>query len=345
MVMPNLALSNEQISATLKSLRSFINTDDETYFILICYLTYLMATPKAKGLPYPILVIQGDKGSGKSFFCNNVIRGIIDPNSMSGVALTRKMDDYALILNSMFLAVFDNLRSLSKAQSDMLCTTATKGSAPRRTLYTTDELTLLELHSPLVLNAIHDIIKESDLASRCVHVRLKPMLSDQRKSEQLLKAELDKLMPDIFGALLMLTAKAMEVLPTVKVTHSARMMDFAQWIGALERVLGITAGKLQRVYQQNVELLMASGMVDDSLTIALQKLVKSLKMGEVWKGTPSSLLTKIQEFESSHYLPKGAAALTAKMKGQESSLNANGIYFKLGRDSERYVILSASGLS
>ncbi|MGS0677214.1 hypothetical protein [Shewanella sp. 125m-1] len=89
-VMPNLGLSNKQIPAALKDLRSFINTDDVTYFILVGYITYLLATPKAKGLPYPILVIQGDKGSGKSFFCNNIIRGVVDPSTMSGVALTKK---------------------------------------------------------------------------------------------------------------------------------------------------------------------------------------------------------------------------------------------------------------
>ncbi|MGS0677213.1 hypothetical protein [Shewanella sp. 125m-1] len=183
------------------------------------------------------------------------------------------------------------------------------------------------------------------MASRCVHVKLKPMVIEQRKSEQLLKAELDNLMPDIYGALLMLTAKAMAVLPKVKVMHSARMMDFAQWLGALEQVLGLAEGKLQLAYQRNVESLMASGMVDDSLTIALQKLIKTLKEGEAWRSTPSGLLTKLQAFENSHFLPKGAAALTAKMKAQESSLNANGIHFKIGRDSERYVMVSASGLS
>ncbi|KJF90689.1 hypothetical protein [Photobacterium leiognathi] len=84
--------------------------------------------------------------------------------------------------------------------------------------------------------------------------------------------------------------------------------------------------------------------IDDRLNIALLKLIKSLNDGEAWKGTPSALLDKLYEFESSTFLPKGAAALTAKMKGQESSLNANGIYFKMGRDSERYVMVSGKVL-
>ncbi|WP_318496157.1 ATP-binding protein [Photobacterium leiognathi] len=344
MVMPNLELGNDDVTNTLKKLHKYINTDTNTFFLVVCYITYLMANPKAKGVPYPIFVIQGEKGAGKSFFCGNVICNIVDPSKMINLDLTRRADDYAVILNSVFLAVFDNIRTLTKDQSDMLCKTATKSSVPKRKLYTDAEVSLLELHSPVVLNGIHDFIKESDLASRCVHVKLQKMQADKRRPMEELKEELEVLMPDILGALLLLVSKALAVFDQVKVTDAARMMDFSKWIGALELVWHMPQGKLQKAYQQNVESLMASGTIDDSLTIALLKLIKGLNHGEAWKGTPSTLLDKLYEFESSTFLPKGAAALTAKMKGQESSLNANGIYFKMGRDSERYVMVSGGAL-
>lgn len=75
----------------------------------------------------------------------------------------------------MFLAVFDNLRTLKKSQSDLLCTTATKGITAKRTLHTTSDITVMELHNPLVLNGIHDFLQESDLAYRCLRVCLNPM--------------------------------------------------------------------------------------------------------------------------------------------------------------------------
>lgn len=56
------------------------------------------------------------------------------------------------------------------------------------------------------------------------------------------------------------------------------------------------------------------------------------------------MFKKLYEFENCMFLPKGAAALTSKIRGQESSLNANGIYFKVGRDSERYVMVSGKAL-
>ena len=147
---------------------------------------------------------------------------------MSGINLTKQQDDFALIINNTFLAVFDNLRSLTKSQSDLLCTTATKGCSPKRKLYTTANLVLLELHAPLALNGIHDFVKESDLASRCLHVKLKSMPDNQRKPETELKSELNNLMPNIFGALLNLTSKALAQLDNVTITNSARMMDFTK---------------------------------------------------------------------------------------------------------------------
>ncbi|EOD9422077.1 ATP-binding protein [Vibrio campbellii] len=336
MVTPKLPCSD--MKSALKKLRNFINTDQDTFLLLVAYMTYLMAHPKAKGVPYPILMIQGEKGTGKSFFCNNVLRGLLDPSAVSAMAFP-KQSDFVLTINGMSLVVIDNLRSLTKRQSDLLCTVATKGTMTKRTLYKTAEVTMLELHSPLVLNGIHDFVKESDLASRCLRVNLEPMKKGERRPEQELKAELEASMPEIFGALLTLASKALAVLPEVEVMHEARMMDYAKWIGALEKIWKLPEGKLQKVYEKNVESLMASGMADDSLTIAFTALLKKAG-GKPWKGKPSELLNKLQEFEESMYLPKGAAALSAKIKGQESSLNANGIYFKFGRDAERYIMVS-----
>lgn len=343
MVVPSLPCVDTK--ASLKKLRKYINTDESTFFLLVAYMTYLMTHPKEKGVPYPILMIQGEKGAGKSFFCNNVLRGLLDPSAVSALAFPNKQEDFILAINGMFLAVFDNLRTLKKSQSDLLCTTATKGSTAKRTLYTTSELTLLELHSPLVLNGIHDFVQESDLASRCLRVCLNPMKDGERREELVLKEELAEAMPEIFGALLTLASKGLAALPDVEVKHQARMMDFSKWIGALEKVWGVEGGKLQKAYQLNVKSLMASGTADDSLTIALQKLLKQMVSGKVKKFTPSQLLSNLQSHEDSMYLPKGAAALTAKLKGQESSLNANGIYFKFGRDAERYIMVSSEPIS
>ncbi|MFA0170728.1 ATP-binding protein [Vibrio splendidus] len=333
------------IKSGITRLKPFINTDPNTFLQLVAYMTYILAHPKECGVPYPILLIQGEKGSGKSFFSNSVTRTLLDPSSLDGLRMPRREQDFAIQVNSMFLGVYDNLRKLTKDQSDMLCTTATKGNIASRTLYSDDGLTSLLLHAPLLLNGIHNFVTESDLASRCFKVALVPMEEDKRKPEGLLKQELEAALPEIFGSLLTLASKTLVEEESAKVKYPARMMDFAKWLAAIEKVLGLGEGKLQKAYKLNVRNIMASGTEDDSLTVAMQKLIKSAANDKIWKATPSRLLETLQHHENPMYLPRGAAALTSKLKAQESSLNANGIYFKIGRDTERYVMVSGKPLA
>lgn len=338
MVTPKLPQDDEKVG--LSKLRPFINTDDRTFFILLAYMTYVMSNPKSCGLPYPILMIQGEKGSGKSFFCNNVIRNLIDPISLDGMSMPLSEDVFTLQLNSMYLTVFDNLRKLNKNQSDLLCKAATKSATTKRTLYTTTGMTGLALHSPMVLNGIHDFVQESDLADRCFRVYLKPMSQDKRRTEQELKAEFTEAMPEILGALLTLASKIMVELPDTKVKYASRMMDMVQWTAAFEKVWSLPEGLLQKAYRANVKELMADGTADDSLTLALQKLLKKVGKGKVWKGSASHLLETLQELENYLYLPKAPAALSTKLFGQESSFNANGIFIKKGRGTDRFILVA-----
>ena len=212
-------------------------------------------------------------------------------------------------------------------------------------MYSDDGLVALLLHAPLLLNGIHNFVTESDLASCCFKVALVPMAEDKRKPEGELKLEFEAALPEIFGSLLTLASKALVEEKTAKVVYPARMMDFAKWLAAIEIVLGLGEGKLQKAYKANVKNIMASGTEDDSLTVAMQKLIKSAANDKIWKATPSRLLETLQNHENPMYLPRGAAALTSKLKAQESSLNANGVYFKIGRDTDRYVMVSGKPLA
>ena len=166
------------------------------------------------------------------------------------------------------------------------------------------------------------------------------MSPNKRRTEQELKVELNNAMPEILGALLTLSSKAMSALPDVKVKYSSRMMDFVLWLAAIEKVWSMQEGLLQKAYRANVKELMADGTADDSLTLALQKLIKKTGKGKVWNGTPSHLLDTLQDLENPMYLPKAPGALSTKLFGQESSLNANGVYIKKWRNAERMIAVA-----
>lgn len=328
----------------LTQLHPYINTDQRTFVILLGYLTYLIAHPKSKGVPYPILVIQGKAGSGKSFFCNNVIRALIDPNSNASMRLPKRDQDLAIQLENTFLAVYDNLRKFSKDFSDLFAQIATKTSFAIRQHHSYDELVSKDLHAPLVFNGIHNFITESDLADRCFRVVLRVMKPEERKTEVQLKSEFQAILPEAMGALFTLTAKAMEAVKTCETKYPARIMDFSLWLAAIEKVWGFPEGKLQKAYLKNVKDTMASGTEDDSLTLALQKILEHQK-GKAWKGSATDLLNNVQLFDSPYHLPKSAGALSQRLKSQQTSLEANGVYLEFGRSKERFIIVSASKIA
>lgn len=339
-----LPIFSDSWKAGLKKLLPYINTDQTSFVLLLGYLSYLLAHPKSKCVPYPILVIQGQPGSGKSFFCNNIIRALVDLNSNASMRLANRDQDIAIQLENTFLAVYDNLREFNKDFSDLFAQIATKTTFSIRQHNSYDELVSKDLHAPLIFNGIHNFIKESDLAERCFRVVLHAMKPENRKTEVQLKSEFEVIQPEVMGALFTLAAKTMEAVKGCDVKYPARIMDFSLWLAGIEKVYGFSEGLLQKAYVKNVKSTMASGTEDDSLTLALQKVLAS-QPNKVWKGSATELLNEVKAHDSPYHLPKSAGALSQRLKGQMSSLAANSIYLEFGRDKDRYIIVSASKLT
>ncbi|PSV43255.1 ATP-binding protein [Photobacterium sp. GB-36] len=330
----------------IKLLKPYVNASINELMMLIAYITYVLSHPKAVGVPYPILVIQAEKGSGKSFTSGNIIRGLTDPNSNSTLIFPRSNKDLAIHSNSSYVLMYDNMRSLNRNMSDLLCSVATGSSFATRKLYADSDLSSISLHSPLVLNGIHSFVKESDLADRCLRLSLAKMDEKNRRSERELKECRARDLPIIFGSLLQLSALLLQAEPNVKPVYSASIMDFSVWLAAFELVAELPNGSLQKAYKDNVKSLSASGVEHDSLTIAFEKFIAmNCKDKTVWEGEPSELLRMLQMLESSYGMPKTAASLTVKLKSQEASFNAAGIYFLIGRSKKRFIKVAGKPFS
>lgn len=341
MIEPNLDCD---FKIVFKLLKKYVNCTDKQLGLFVAYMTYILGHPKQCNLAYPLLFIQAEQGSGKSFITNNILRGLLDPNVNSSLRLPQKEKDFAIHCNSTFLLQYDNLSKINKDTSDLLCIAVTKGNVATRALYTDSGLSSLHLHAPIVINGIHSSVQESDLASRCLWLQLPKLPSAARRTEGELLAECEQDKSIIFGCLLQLSAILRQAEKNAIVTHPSRMMDFVKWLAAMESVLGQQAGILQLMYKENVKALSASGIKDDALVIALEKLIKSECKEKPWVGTPSMLLSHLADYEPSRYLPSGASALTRKLNTLVVSLEAAGIYFELGKSTERYVKISGKPL-
>ena len=330
-------------SKTLFKLKSYVNADSTTFMLFLAYLSFVIAHPKSKGIPYPALIIQGMQGSGKSFLCNYVLRALLDPNSNASLRMPNRDQDWAIQLTHTFLGVYDNIRSFTPKESDLLCQIVTMCSFVIRQHQSYEEIASMIMHSPLVLNGIFNFVDQPDLADRSLRIQLQPMQQESRKTEIQLKTEFNELLPELLGSLFMLSAKALEVLDTCETKYPARLMDFSLWLAANEKVFGLTEGKLQKAYLKNVKSIMAVSLEDDGLMHGLKELLNELGDGQ-WRYTSTSLLEALDASNSADSLPKSASGLTKRLKEIKTSLSANDIYFEIGRDAERFIIISSSKL-
>lgn len=146
--------------------------------------------------PFPILLICGQQGSGKSFLAKK-LKGLIDPSTGTGVSpALRETRDLIALAKNQFVSVLDNISTLDQSWSDSLCVVATGGDFSQRALYTNDELSITSIMRPLVLTSIVDIASKGDLADRCFAVEL------SAPSNRLPESQLDKRFREIFPALM-----------------------------------------------------------------------------------------------------------------------------------------------
>ena len=119
----------------LEKLFNFVHIEDKNSRLLI--VVYLIST-FIPNFPHPILVLHGEKGSGKTITCK-ILRDLIDP-SISGI-MSFTWDGMELIqkIAHNWACYFDNITSIPDWEQDTLCRACTGQGFSKRKLYTDEE--------------------------------------------------------------------------------------------------------------------------------------------------------------------------------------------------------------
>ncbi len=283
---------------------------------------FILGAFKPEG-PYPLLMVSGEQGTGKSTF-SRLLKRLIDPSAAPLRQPPKEPRDVLVAAINTWLLCLDNLSWLPPELSDTLCRISTGGAISERTLFSNLDETLVEVQRPVVMNGIEELASRPDLAQRGIHVELEPV--KRVLPEAQLMRDFDADAPAIFGAILSALAVSVCCAERVKLDPMPRMADFAQWAYAGLPVLGFQPNDFIDAYQANQDAGLRIGL--DSSPVG-RALVAFMDGRHEWRGTASELLESLGNVDGvdhrSKQWPRTPRALSASLTRLGPALRSVGI--------------------
>ena len=281
--------------------------------------------------PKPMLVIQGEQGSGKSFLAS-MLRSLVDPAKADKTSLPSSERDLYVQAQNNYVLSFDNQRTLYKRHSDWLCRMVTGGGYSTRRLYTNTEEEVFSASRPIILNGITQIADQPDLIDRSIFINIPGINADERKPEKELLNSLENIKPQILGEI----CNALSAILRNKkkeYDHLPRMADFANFVSRAEEELGWQEGSFVDAMNANRREALEEMNEYDPLLSLIQELARKNKnLAYIFSGTPVQLFKRLIEmipgkFQKSAF-PESPATLSKRLNGLKPVLRVMGIEIK-----------------
>jgi hypothetical protein len=154
-------LPEPEAGSLIEELWRFLNVASETDRILV--VGWILAALRHRG-PYPILVVNGEAGTGKSTF-SRLVRSLVDPRAAPIRRLPKDVRDLLVSASNSWVQAFDNLSSVAWAADD-LSALATGSGLATRMFYTDKDEMIFEAARPIIVNGIPRLTDAADLADR-----------------------------------------------------------------------------------------------------------------------------------------------------------------------------------
>jgi hypothetical protein len=289
---------------------------------------FMLAALRPRG-PYPILILIGEQGSGKSRTAR-ALKALTDPSASPLRSPPKDVSDLLVAAVSSRVLALDNLSGADPQLSDALCRLSTGGAMSGRTLYTNAEETLIEVQRPVILNGIDDLATRPDLAERSIILELPPI--QHRTTEQELDVGFQDDAKAIFAALLDGLQLALRDSNRINIGPLPRMADFAKWAGAGVLALGFTSKEFIDAYRASQAGAIESGLDSSSVGQAVRRF---MEFRSTWSGSASELLRELTQGTdiNSRSWPRSPKGLLNALRRLGPSLRHAGIRWEQSRSA------------
>jgi len=319
----------EQLSG-IEELRSFFGNLSQAHFALV--VAWLVSCLRDTGV-YPVLMIHGESGSGKSLL-TRLLMDLIDPRAEKALSIPK--DDRALIVfaKQTFLLGYENISHIPAWFSDALCRTASGDSFAAVKLYTDDELAIHRAKRPVVLNGIPRLAEREDLASRTFAVKLPPFI-DGRLPEDDVLDRWHAAKPRILGGLLDGVCSALRNVDGITLPEQPRLIGALKWATAAEPNFGFDDGEIFKAYQESAKETVEAAFEADVVAIVVTSFVRNSRT-KSWEGTSLQLSEAINAHATDTQRkmkswPASPAALTNRIDRAAPLLRSQGVHVERRR--------------
>ncbi len=290
--------------------------------------------------PKPMLVIQGEQGSGKSFLAS-MLRSLVDPVKADKTSMPGSERDLYVQAQNNYVLSFDNQRTLHKRHSDWLCRMVTGGGYSTRRLYTNNEEEVFSVTRPIIVNGITQIADQPDLIDRSIFINIPVIDKNTRKPEKELLNSMNSLNPMILGKI---CSALSAILRNKKkeYDHLPRMADFAKFVSRAEEELGWEEGSFVGAINANRrEAHEEMYEYDPLLSLVLELGRKNKNLAIIFSDTTAKLFDVLigmipGKFQKSAF-PESPAALAKRLNGLKPVLREMGIVIKNNKSNGKRI--------
>lgn len=333
------ALPEPQAGDMIEQLRGFINLANDDEFKLI--VSWLVAALRP-GSPFPILIVNGTQGTGKSVLCR-LLRSLIDPDVAMICAAPKDERDLVLAAANTWISAFDNLSDVNGFLPDALCRLASGAGFRTRALHTNRDEAVFSVQRPILLNGIPTLTEQADVGRRSIVVNLASIPPERRQAESDFWMEFQSVRGRILGALLDGVSRALSAIDTIQIDRPGSMADFEKWSMAAAPAFGWKAEEFQSAYRKNQTIVVDDTFEADSVAVAVRDFIMA-KHPDRWEGSPAALQVELDEatperIRKSRSWPKTPAQMGNRIKRAKPLLEHKGFTVERRHSGTRSIII------
>jgi putative DNA primase/helicase len=323
----------------IERLRRYVNVESDDEFRLI--VSWLVAALRP-GLAFPILIVNGTHGSGKSVLCK-MLRQLIDPDIALNYAAPGNERDLVLAAANSWVISFDNMSEVTGYLPDAVCRVSTGGGFRTRALHTNRDEAVFWVQRPVLMNGIPVLTEVGDFGSRAIVINLSSIPSERRQPEAELWHDFENDCARILGVLLDGAVRALQDIGRIKLSRSDRMPDFEKWAIAAAPAFGWTGEDFQSAYHSNRMAVADDTFEADVVAVAVNNHLAP-KHPQRWEGSPAALQVEMDELtpeylRKSKFWPKTPMMMGNALKRAKPLLEHKGFTVERRKSGTRSIII------